>query len=72
MFHKLKYLILVGLRISKWDALEESFPQLETLVIKECYKVEETLLSFVDIPTLKHIKLINCNDKSLEALSCEN
>ncbi|KAM3359131.1 hypothetical protein P3S68_022064 [Capsicum galapagoense] len=49
------------------SALEESFPKLETLVIKGCYKLEEIPLSFADIPTLKQIKLINCNNKSLEA-----
>ncbi|KAF3682978.1 hypothetical protein FXO38_00991 [Capsicum annuum] len=51
----------------RWDALEESFPQLETLVIKGCYMLEEIPLSFADIPTLRQIKLINCNNKSLEA-----
>ncbi|KAM3327407.1 hypothetical protein P3S67_002533 [Capsicum chacoense] len=51
----------------RWDALEESFPQLETLVIKGCYMLEEVPLSFADIPTLRQIKLINCNNKSLEA-----
>ncbi|KAF3673470.1 hypothetical protein FXO37_06965 [Capsicum annuum] len=66
-FHKLKYLKLVWLSISRWDALEESFPQLETLVIKGCYMLEEIPLSFADIPTLRQIKLINCNNKSLEA-----
>ncbi|PHT33617.1 hypothetical protein CQW23_25417 [Capsicum baccatum] len=65
--HKLKFLKLVGLCISRWDALEESFPKLETPVIKGCYKLEEIPLSFADIPTLKQIKLINCNNKSLEA-----
>ncbi|KAF3673462.1 putative late blight resistance protein -like protein R1B-14 isoform 2 [Capsicum annuum] len=66
-FHKLKFLKLMSLSISRWDALEESFPQLETLVFKECYKLEEIPTSFADIPTLKQIKLINCMNKSLEA-----
>jgi len=63
--HKLKLLKLVSLGISRWDASEESFPQLETLVIKRCDDLEEIPLSFADIPTLKQIKLIDCNE-SLE------
>ncbi|XP_055813996.1 putative late blight resistance protein homolog R1A-3 isoform X2 [Solanum dulcamara] len=66
-FHKLKLLKLVGLRISRWDASEESFPLLETLVIKSCIKLMETPLSFADIPTLKQIKLMNYDSESLEA-----
>ncbi|KAG5576066.1 hypothetical protein H5410_056200, partial [Solanum commersonii] len=68
-FYKLKFLNLTHLRISRWDASEESFPLLETLVIKECYNVEEIPLIFADIPTLKQIKLIRCKNKSLEALA---
>ncbi|KAJ8574227.1 hypothetical protein K7X08_026032 [Anisodus acutangulus] len=67
MFHKLKLLKLVELGISRWDASDKSFPQLETLVIKKCKKLEEIPLSFADIPTLKQIKLIRCKKESLEA-----
>ncbi|KAH0739237.1 hypothetical protein KY290_037942 [Solanum tuberosum] len=66
-FHKLKFLKLVHLAISRWNASEESFPLLETLVISKCYKLEEIPLSFADILTLKQIKLIWCENKSLEA-----
>ncbi|XP_055813849.1 putative late blight resistance protein homolog R1A-3 [Solanum dulcamara] len=66
-FHKLKLLKLVQLEISRWDASEESFPLLETLVIIKCYDLEEIPLSFADIPTLKQIKLIGCKNKYLEA-----
>ncbi|KAK6802703.1 hypothetical protein RDI58_000486 [Solanum bulbocastanum] len=65
MFHKLKFLKLVLLGISRWDASEESFPLLETLVIKGCYKLKKIPISFAEIPTLKQIKLIECNE-SLE------
>ncbi|KAG5588706.1 hypothetical protein H5410_049140 [Solanum commersonii] len=65
-FHKLKYLELVELDISRWDASEESFPRLETLVIKECNRLEEIPLSFADIPTLKKIKLSGGSKKSLK------
>ncbi|XP_049369994.1 putative late blight resistance protein homolog R1B-16, partial [Solanum verrucosum] len=66
-FHKLKVLKLVKLRVSTWDASEESFPLLETLVIKDSKQPKEIPLSFADIPTLKQIKLIRCNNKFLEA-----
>jgi len=65
--HKLKLLKLVSLGISRWDASEESFPQLETLVIKRCDELEEIPISFAYIPTLKLVKLIQCKDKFLEA-----
>ncbi|KAK4732956.1 hypothetical protein R3W88_025944 [Solanum pinnatisectum] len=61
-FHKLKLLKLMWLHISRWDASEESFPLLETLVIKDCNRLEEIPLSFADI---QQIKLVMC--KNLEA-----
>ncbi|CAN4090764.1 unnamed protein product [Withania somnifera] len=66
-FHNLKFLKLTYLWISRWDASAESFPLLETLVIRECHKLEEIPLGFGDIPTLKQIKLINCMNEPLEA-----
>nr|ANJ02804.1 RGA 0.21 [Solanum demissum] len=65
-FHKLKLLKLVQLGISRWDASEESFPLLETLVIKKCGDLEEIPLSFADNPSLKQIKLIGSWKESLE------
>ncbi|PHT39208.1 hypothetical protein CQW23_22781 [Capsicum baccatum] len=66
-FHKLKLLKLVNLGTTTWDASEESFPQLEKLVISFCCKLEEIPLSFADIPTLKQVKLIGPCADSLEA-----
>ncbi|KAH0652146.1 hypothetical protein KY289_029824 [Solanum tuberosum] len=57
--------------ISRWDASEESFPQLETLVIKRCDDLEEIPLSFADISTLKQIKLNKCQNESLKASSAK-
>lgn len=65
-FHKLRFLKLESLNISKWDASEESFPLLERLIIKKCHELEEIPLSFADIPTLKQIKLVHCKNKSLK------
>ncbi|KAH0634501.1 hypothetical protein KY284_037287 [Solanum tuberosum] len=70
-FHKLKLLKLVQLKISTWDASEESFPQLETLVIKRCHHLKEIPLSFADIPTLKQIKLLKCYNGSLNDSAAE-
>ncbi|KAH0730364.1 hypothetical protein KY289_001552 [Solanum tuberosum] len=66
-FPNLKFLKLSVLGISRLDASEESFPRLETLVIRNCNRLEEIPLSFEDILTLKQIKLIDCNNESLEA-----
>ncbi|KAH0640718.1 hypothetical protein KY285_037304 [Solanum tuberosum] len=66
-FHKLKLLKMVFLRISRWDASDESFPLLETLVMKKCTELEEIPLSFADIPSLKQIKLIGSCKESLVA-----
>ncbi|XP_025888775.1 putative late blight resistance protein homolog R1A-3 [Solanum lycopersicum] len=65
-FHKLKLLKLVQLDISRWDVSEESFPLLETIVIRWCHNLEEIPISFADVPTLKQIKLVHCKNKSLE------
>ncbi|XP_016463292.1 putative late blight resistance protein homolog R1B-16 [Nicotiana tabacum] len=65
-FNKLKLLKLVSLGISRLDDPEESFPKLETLVIKMCHKLEEIPPSFADIETLKQIKLIGRRPQTLE------
>uniref|UniRef100_M1BDM3 Tospovirus resistance protein C n=1 Tax=Solanum tuberosum TaxID=4113 RepID=M1BDM3_SOLTU len=44
-FHNLKFLKLSFLDMSRWDASEESFPLLETLVIKMCHHLKEIPLS---------------------------
>ncbi|KAJ8553091.1 hypothetical protein K7X08_020484 [Anisodus acutangulus] len=65
-FNELKFLKLVSLGISRLDDPEESFPKLETLVIRMCHKLEEITPSFADIGTLKQIKLIGRRTKTLE------
>ncbi|OIS98991.1 putative late blight resistance protein -like r1a-6 [Nicotiana attenuata] len=66
-FHKLKLLKLDRLVISRWEASEESFPLLETLVIRRCNELEEIPNSFTDIQTLKQIKVLSCSKDSLKA-----
>nr|XP_033514818.1 putative late blight resistance protein homolog R1B-23 [Nicotiana tomentosiformis] len=65
-FNKLKLLKLVLLGISRLDGPEESFPKLETLVIRMCHNLEEIPPSFADIETLKQIKLIGRRPQTLE------
>ncbi|KAM3327392.1 hypothetical protein P3S67_002518 [Capsicum chacoense] len=67
MFHKLKFLKLVDLSISRLDASEESFPLLATLVVLWCHYLKEVPLIFADIPRLKQIRLSSCASKSLKA-----
>ncbi|XP_016434544.1 putative late blight resistance protein homolog R1A-3 [Nicotiana tabacum] len=66
-FHKLKFLKLDRLVISRWEASDESFPLLETLVIRWCNELEEIPNSFTDIQTLKQIKVLSCSKDSLKA-----
>ncbi|XP_070042151.1 putative late blight resistance protein homolog R1B-16 isoform X2 [Nicotiana tomentosiformis] len=65
-FNKLKLLKLVLLGISRLDDPEESFPKLETLVIRMCHNLEEIPPSFADIETLKRIKLIGRRPQTLQ------
>ncbi|KAH0664024.1 hypothetical protein KY284_028955 [Solanum tuberosum] len=65
--HKLKFLKLSYLRISRWNVSEESFPLLETPVINGCSELEDIPLSFANILTLKQIKLMYSGNESLEA-----
>lgn len=62
------------LDISTWDVSDDSFPMLETLFISACTELEVIPFSFADIPTLKQIKLIRCDNKTLEtsALKIKN
>ncbi|KAM3326791.1 hypothetical protein P3S67_001917 [Capsicum chacoense] len=66
-FHRPKFLKLVSLDFTWWDASEESFPLLETLTIKRCDKLWSIPYSFADIQTLKQIKFIGCNNQPLVA-----
>lgn len=48
--------------MKEWKASDESFPVLEKLSLKFCFYFKEIPPSFVDIPTLQHIKLDHCSD----------
>ncbi|XP_055818488.1 putative late blight resistance protein homolog R1C-3 [Solanum dulcamara] len=61
-FPALKYLSLDIVPMEEWNASEASFPLLEKLVVKYCRYFKEIPPSFVDIPTLQLIELVNCRD----------
>ncbi|PHU21252.1 hypothetical protein BC332_06359 [Capsicum chinense] len=61
-FQALKYLNLQNVLVTEWRSSEASFPVLEQLILNNC--VIQIPCNFVDIPTLKLIKLIHC-DRSL-------
>ncbi|XP_055814012.1 putative late blight resistance protein homolog R1C-3 [Solanum dulcamara] len=70
-FQALKYLNIQNVLMTEWRSSEESFPVLEQLILNNCIiHCGQIPCSFVDIPTLKLIKLTRCN-KSLE-LSAHN
>ncbi|KAF3635098.1 putative late blight resistance protein -like protein R1A-3-like [Capsicum annuum] len=80
-FERLKFLKLHRVFMTHWYCLDESFPELEYLVIKSCSKLEEIPLSFADVPTLRLIKVTDCSksvgdsalkiEKEMEEYGCE-
>ncbi|KAM3357301.1 putative late blight resistance protein R1B-16 [Capsicum galapagoense] len=64
-FQALKYLNLQNVLVTEWRSSEASFPVLEQLILNNCViQCGQIPCNFVDIPTLKLIKLIHC-DRSL-------
>ncbi|PHT29785.1 hypothetical protein CQW23_30633 [Capsicum baccatum] len=80
-FERLKFLKLHRVYMTHWYCSDESFPSLKYLVIKSCSKLEEIPLSFVEVPTLQLIKIIDCSnsvgdsalkiEKEMEEYGCE-
>ncbi|XP_075085280.1 putative late blight resistance protein homolog R1B-12 [Nicotiana tabacum] len=64
-FQALKILKLHFVTMTEWCSSDISFPVLEKLVIDNCWRLQDIPSSFVDIPTLKLIKLGYCS-KSLQ------
>nr|ANJ02796.1 RGA 0.1 [Solanum demissum] len=73
-FRALKYLNLQNVLVTEWRSSEESFPVLEQLIINNCIiQCGQIPCSFVDIPTLKLIKLICCDESlKLSAFNIKN
>ncbi|KAM3203678.1 hypothetical protein P3L10_031304 [Capsicum annuum] len=80
-FEELKFLKLHRVFMIHWYCSDESFPSLKYLVIKICSKLEEIPLSFVEVPTLQLITIIDCSnsvgdsalkiEKEMEEYGCE-
>nr|XP_016459939.1 PREDICTED: late blight resistance protein R1-A-like [Nicotiana tabacum] len=51
----------VVVTMTEWFSSDTSFPVLEKLVIDNCWRLQDIPSSFVDIPTLKSIKLRYCS-----------
>ncbi|KAM3269467.1 hypothetical protein P3S67_030349 [Capsicum chacoense] len=62
MFKVLRVLKLHRVFMTEWICSEESFPELECLVIRSCSKLEEIPTSFGDIRSLRLIKVIDCSN----------
>lgn len=60
-FKKLKLLQIFRTNLVYWEATSDSLPNLECLVLRHCYKLEEIPTEIGDIPTLKLIELHYCS-----------
>ncbi|KAL0309277.1 UNVERIFIED_CONTAM: putative late blight resistance proteinR1B-16 [Sesamum radiatum] len=61
-FRQLKYLLLEDIDLERWDSSDDCFPLLQRLTIQHCYKLKELPSEIGEIPTLKMIELVDCND----------
>ncbi|KAL0357615.1 UNVERIFIED_CONTAM: putative late blight resistance proteinR1B-16 [Sesamum calycinum] len=67
-FQELRYLLLEDVDVENWHADCYSFPLLEQLSIRHCYKLKKIpsefgkMLRFGTNPTLKKIKLVDCGE----------
>ncbi|WOH07600.1 hypothetical protein DCAR_0727033 [Daucus carota subsp. sativus] len=60
-FCRLKHLSFKFMRIVKWSAYSDQFPNLQHLKLDECVKLEEIPIAIGDIYTLDMIEIRNCN-----------
>ncbi|KAH0675161.1 hypothetical protein KY285_022962 [Solanum tuberosum] len=61
-FPHLKILKLEYLSLMKWIVADDAFPNLEQLVLRGCRHLMEIPSCFMDILSLKYIKVGNCNE----------
>ncbi|KAG5628360.1 hypothetical protein H5410_000077 [Solanum commersonii] len=59
-FLKLKFLLLESLHLKQWEATSYHFPNLEPLVLTDCYSLEQIPFDFAQIQTLQLIELHKC------------
>ncbi|KAL0464115.1 UNVERIFIED_CONTAM: putative late blight resistance proteinR1B-16 [Sesamum latifolium] len=56
-FPMLKFLLMEGLNLKRWQVESSHFPCLERLIIKSCWELEEIPCEIGDIPTLELIEV---------------
>ncbi|KAK4720594.1 hypothetical protein R3W88_010827 [Solanum pinnatisectum] len=59
IYQRLKTLSMLMVNHSEWQVDSETFPKLEELILRHCYKLTEIPSAFMDIDTLKSIHLSN-------------
>ncbi|XP_031098317.1 disease resistance protein RPP13-like [Ipomoea triloba] len=69
-FRRLKHLLIHESHLRYWEATGDHFPNLECLVLRECYMLEEIPSNFADIATLQLIELSQCSDSSITSAEC--
>ncbi|KAL8158357.1 hypothetical protein AgCh_002881 [Apium graveolens] len=60
-FPRLKHLAFKFIKIVRWSAYSEQFPNLQHLKLEGCHQLEEIPISIGDIYTLETIEMRNCN-----------
>ncbi|KAL8548637.1 hypothetical protein ACS0TY_007792 [Phlomoides rotata] len=62
-FQDLEYLLIEDTDLVKWTGADKSFPQLEKLIIKNCYKLQEIPVNVMS--SLEEIRLVDCNPSAV-------
>ncbi|XP_059306486.1 putative late blight resistance protein homolog R1A-4 [Lycium ferocissimum] len=65
-FPKLKFLLLENRDLKYWRSTEDSFPLLESIVIRNCLSLQEIPQEFVNSTTLQRIELRGCTPSLVE------
>ncbi|KAM3270825.1 putative late blight resistance protein R1A-10 [Capsicum chacoense] len=60
-FPKLKFLLLEGLSLDHWRAIDDFFPCLEHIIIRKCLRLKHIPRGFADSMTLQLIELHQCS-----------
>ncbi|KAG8388537.1 hypothetical protein BUALT_Bualt02G0135800 [Buddleja alternifolia] len=65
-FRELKFLLIEDSDLEYWGS-DSSFPHLQRLIIRHCYKLEEFPLDFKSAGSLEMIELIDCKPSVVES-----
>ncbi|XP_074374331.1 putative late blight resistance protein homolog R1A-10 [Apium graveolens] len=66
-FPRLKHLAFKFIKIVRWSAYSEQFPNLQHLKLEGCHQLEEIPISIGDIYTLEMIEIRNCNQAVVQS-----